>query len=62
MEKYRNFEDYLQEKHIKENPTILDDDLPDAFDDWVAEIDVDAIIEHADAYAKIVREEALNGK
>ena len=34
------FETFLQEKHYEENPMLLDDDLPDAFDSWVADLEV----------------------
>ena len=35
------FEDFLQDKHFEENPMHLDDDLPDAFDNWVADLEVE---------------------
>ena len=35
------FEDFLQEKHYEENPTLLDDDLSDAFDNWVANLEAE---------------------
>jgi len=41
------FEDYLQELHMKENPCILDDELPDAYADWACELDIDTLINHA---------------
>lgn len=34
----QSFEEWLQYEHQMENPTILDDDLPDAFSDWVSEL------------------------
>lgn len=34
----QTFEEWLQYEHQMENPTILDDDLPDAFNDWVSEL------------------------
>jgi len=49
----RTFIDYLAEKHAEENPTILDDDMPDAFDDWMAELEQEYLIKHADIYAGI---------
>ena len=32
--KFKDFEDYLQYVHMDENPTLLDDDLPDHFGEW----------------------------
>lgn len=48
--KYKNFEDYLQEKHMEANPMILDDDLPDHFDEWLGNLDIETVIIMADAY------------
>lgn len=33
------FEDFLKEKHFELHPQLLDDDLPDAFDNWLGELD-----------------------
>ena len=30
-----NFERWMMERHVIAEPTILDDDLPDAFDAWI---------------------------
>lgn len=46
----KTFEDFLAEKHAKENPMILDDNLSDAFNDWVSELDPAKIIEDADKF------------
>lgn len=46
------FEDFLQEKHIEERPQVLDDELPDDFNDWLCQLDVDQIIEWADEFAR----------
>ena len=35
------FETFLQEKHYEENPTLLDDDLSEAFDNWVANLEAE---------------------
>ena len=45
-----NFEDFLQEQHILRNPTLLDDDIPDAFDDWLGNLDTEEWIALGDAY------------
>ena len=54
MTYYRNFEDYIAEKHHEEYPEVLDDELPDHFSDWLCEIDPQAVIDYAESYAKIV--------
>ena len=56
---YKNFEEYLQEIHIKEE-NCLDDDLPDAFSEWLIDtLDPETLIEYADKYAKIKVVQAL---
>ena len=53
MRTYKDFEDFLQEKFIESNPTVLDDDIPNAFDDWLSgELDVDDWIRLGNQYAK----------
>lgn len=46
------FEGYLKEIHMENNPTILDDDLPDAYNDWVASLQADDFIAFADNYVQ----------
>jgi len=46
------FEEYLETIHFEENPQLLDDDLPDAFNDWLGELDNDELIIYADQYVK----------
>ena len=48
----KNFEDFLQDKFIKQNPTILDDDIPDAFDEWLCDIEPELWIEYGDEHKK----------
>lgn len=52
MIKERTFEDWLQEFHIKLYPQILDDDLPDAFNDWLQQLDVDELLRYGNLFAK----------
>ena len=51
--KYRDFEDFLQNKHAWANPEVLDDDVPDHYDDWLSRLGVETLIELADEFAKI---------
>ena len=47
------FEKFLQNKHFRENPQLLDDDLADAFDDWLTELQADDFIKLGDEFANI---------
>jgi hypothetical protein len=51
---FKDFEDFLQDKFIRQNPTVLDDDIPDAFDEWLQEIEVDLWLEYGEEYAKTI--------
>ena len=47
------FENYLQEKHFEENQQLLDDDLPDAFEEWASNLDVQEVIDYAEKWGKL---------
>ena len=42
-------EDYLKDVHAEQYEG-LDDDMPDAFNDWLTELDVDEWIEYAEKW------------
>lgn len=44
------FEEFLGRMHFADEPTTLDDDLPDAFDHWVSNIGVDLLIAYAEKW------------
>lgn len=46
-----SFEKYLEEKHMEQEPTVLDDDLPESFDNWLEEQDKTTITAYAGLYA-----------
>jgi len=50
--KYKTFDEYLRAMHFQENQHLLDDDLPDAFDDWLSNIDANDIIDYAEEWGK----------
>lgn len=45
------FEKYLQEE-FAENYTGLDDDMPDRFDHWIENMDIQELIDLAEEYGK----------
>lgn len=53
------FEEYLQQEFEREHPEILDDDLPDAYEAWVTDLDQTQLIELADM-ALIEAKNSLN--
>lgn len=46
------FENYLQKIHMDQNPEVLDDDLPDSFDNWLTGLQVDEVIAFAEEWGK----------
>ena len=50
--KYKEFEDFLHEYYAENNPSCLDDDLPDCTSDWIGELGSDELIELADKFVK----------
>ncbi len=51
-----NFKEYLQKQFMGDEPQLLDDDLPDAFDEWLEELTQDELIDHADVFANEKKE------
>jgi hypothetical protein len=47
----KDFDCFLQEKFMADNPCILDDDIADAFDDWCTEQDPAMLIQWANQYS-----------
>ena len=45
-----DFEEFLQYKHMELFPQILDDELPDAFDEWLEELQFEDFIKYANEY------------
>ena len=56
--KINSFEDYLRD-YCWEPEGVLDDDMPDAFDAWLAEISQEFLIDLATDYGKM---QFLQGK
>jgi len=46
----QTFNEFLEQKFIDENPTILDDDMPDGFSDWLGDQGVDLIIAYSEKW------------
>ena len=55
---YKDFENFLAEKFGRDNPGVLDDDWPDAYNDWLVDLDVDTLIKWGNEYAQCAVERA----
>lgn len=48
-----NFEDYLRAVHAR-TYTGADDDMPDAFEAWISNLEADELIQHANEAIEIL--------
>lgn len=55
--KYTNFEDYLQTQQQIENPTVLDDDLPESYEGWTSDLSPEEWIYYAQQYADLIKKD-----
>ena len=54
MSNPKNFEDFLKDTHT-EDYHGTDDDMPDAFDNWLAELDVELLVAYGDRYGTVCK-------
>ena len=45
-----SFREFLGRMHMEDEPTVLDDDLPDAFDAWLSNLGIDLTIVYAEKW------------
>lgn len=55
--KIQDFEDFLKDKHA-EDYHGTDDDMPDAFDNWISNLDVEEWLAYGDEFKKIKKDES----
>lgn len=53
------FKDYLSDKFFDQHPEVLDDDMPDRFDDWLAELDIDEVLNYGEQFRTEVIEKLI---
>ena len=45
-----SFEDFLGRMHMEDEPMVLDDDLPDAFNNWLSNLGAELTIAYAEKW------------
>lgn len=50
--KERGFEDFLKDMHMRAEPTVLDDELPDAFEHWFTNLNADEYMKLGNLYGR----------
>ena len=59
MKKYKSFTEFLKEKHGA-NYRGSDDEMPNAWDDWLSNLEIDDLIDYADEHARLTSVIAMN--
>lgn len=59
MATHKDFEDFLMDYCVKNNPQWLDDDYTDMFDHWLEGLDTCEWLQLGNKYAKTVKEANL---
>jgi hypothetical protein len=57
--KYKNFEDFLSNKHADQCEGVLDDDMPDDLERWVCNLDGQEMQDFAEEWGQL---EYIRGK
>lgn len=50
------FTQYIERMHMEDEPTVLDDDLPEAYDEWLTELTKAKLNHYAADYADLLVE------
>jgi len=48
----KDFESYMQEVFAESYPQVLDDEMPDACNEWMVDLDVDDWLRYGQKYAE----------
>lgn len=57
----RTFEEHLEDIYLSEDGAmVLDDDLPDGFDNWLTELSVDEFLEYGNDYKKLIHNKVID--
>ena len=52
--RYKDFEDFLQDKHAKQY-VGTDDLMPDDFEDWLQDLSADDFIDYGNEYGRLLK-------
>ena len=55
----KTFEEYLEDVCFEENPTVLDDDMPDFFDNWLEKQDVESLLIYSEGWGRHIKSTIL---
>jgi len=55
----KSFEQYLEERCFELYPEILDDDMPDFFDNWLGDQDVESLLVYSEGWGRHIKNTIL---
>ena len=55
----KSFEQYLEDQCFELYPEILDDDMPDFFDNWLGDQDVESLLIYSEGWGRHIKNTIL---
>ena len=55
----KSFEQYLEDQCFELHPEILDDDMPDFFDNWLGDQDVESLLVYSEGWGRHIKNTIL---
>jgi len=57
----KTFEQYLEDQCFELHPELLDDDMPDFFDNWLGDQDTESLLIYAEGWGRHIKNTILQG-
>ena len=51
----KSFAQYLEDRCFELHPELLDDDMPDFFEDWLEKQDVESLLVYSEGWARHIK-------
>ena len=51
----KTFEEYLEDVCFEENPTVLDDDMPDFFEGWLEKQNIESLLIYSEGWGRHIK-------
>ena len=55
----KSFEQYLEDQCFELHPETLDDDMPDFFDNWLGDQDVESLLVYSEGWGRHIKNTIL---
>ena len=51
----KTFEQYLEDRCFELHPELLDDDMPDCFDNWLGDQDIESLLVYSEGWGRHIK-------